>query len=305
MDWDDLRVMLACAREGSASRAAGVLGVTVSTVTRRLSHLEEACGAPLFARTPDGVRLTEAGAALLPHAEAAERAVLAATAAVEAVGTEPAGEVTVTLPFEVLCLVVLPQLPAFQAQFPDVRITWISGPEILDLPRREADIAVRTWRPVDDIDALLTRRVRTVPVAAYGSAEYLATVDDPTDPAAHRWIASRYPQDPLSSWVRGIGGPIHHHIDNPFAMRLAVACGLGASPLASIFAELVPGLVRLELACPAPDPFDVFLVTHRAVRHAPAVAAVWEFLIEAVGGTTEADDAALLDGFQRRYFRSG
>lgn len=303
MQWDDLRVLLATARQGSASRAAASLGVAISTVTRRLAQLEEACGAPLFARTPDGVQLTDAGAALLPHAEAAERAVVSGQAAVEAVGTMPRGNVSVTLPLEVLGLVVLPQLPGFEARFPQVTVTWRTAPDVLDVPRREVDIAVRSWLPSDDSDSLLMRRVRTVTLAAYGSASYLATVEAPSDPASHRWLGSRFANDPLDAWVRDAGGTFTHQFETPLAIRMAAACGLGAAMIAPLFADLTPGLQPIDLAAAPPKPLDIYLVTHRAVRHVPAVAAMWEFLVDAVGGTTDEEDAERLDEFQRRYFR--
>lgn len=304
MDWDDLKIVLAAAREGSASRAAQALGVTVSTVTRRIRHLEEACDARLFARTPDGIRLTDAGRALMPHAEAAERAVLAGEAAVSAVGTTPTGEVTVALPIEVLCLVVLPQMPEFEARFPDVRVTWRTGPEVLDLPRREADIAVRAWRPkTDDVDALIVRRVRGVPVATYGTPEYLATVENPADVTQHRWLGSRFEQDGLTRWVEAHGGTVTSRFESPLPTRLACACGLGAALLPVIFAEVTPGLERFDVDATLPDSLYVYLVTHRAIRHAPAVAALWEFLVQAVGGSGEDVDIGTLDEYQRRYFR--
>jgi DNA-binding transcriptional LysR family regulator len=96
--WSDLAVFLAAAREGSATRAAARLGLTVTTVTRRLSKLEEATGRPLFVRTADGLTLTSAEEALFPHAERVEQSALAGLASVQALEERPSGRVELALP---------------------------------------------------------------------------------------------------------------------------------------------------------------------------------------------------------------
>src|SRR4029079_403948 len=74
VDWGDVRFFLAAARCGSLGAAARELGVEHTTVSRRLGALEDALGAKLFARTPDGLALTPAGAEVLPLAESIEQA---------------------------------------------------------------------------------------------------------------------------------------------------------------------------------------------------------------------------------------
>ena len=78
MDWDDLRIFLAVARTESLSAAGKRLKVDPATVGRRIARLEDSVQARLFTKSPQGYALTEAGARLIPHAETAERATLAA-----------------------------------------------------------------------------------------------------------------------------------------------------------------------------------------------------------------------------------
>ncbi|HHO51909.1 MAG TPA: LysR family transcriptional regulator [Deltaproteobacteria bacterium] len=302
MDWDDLKILLAAARGGSAGRAAAKLGVSVSTITRRLAQLEEACGQPLFARTPGGLQPTEAAIAMLPHAEAAERAILAAGAAAQGVGQHPEGEVRITLPDDVLCTVVLPRLSAFQEHYPDIQLSFLTSNQVFDLSRRQVDIALRTVRP-EHGDALLVRRIRQVPLGVYGTRAYLRTVSDPEDPIAHRWIVAT--QDaPETSWiVQHAPDRITLRLDSAMNRRLAAACDLGAVLLPSIFAELTPGLVALPIVLPLPAPLPLYAITHRAVRHAPAVSAVWAFLVDWVGDDPDRDDLAVLDALHRRHRR--
>ena len=72
MNWDDLKVLLALSREGSTRKAAATLGVSNTTVMRRLESLEEQVGGRLFDRTPDGFRATSLADQLLPAAREVE-----------------------------------------------------------------------------------------------------------------------------------------------------------------------------------------------------------------------------------------
>jgi hypothetical protein len=85
-DWDDLRIFLAVARAESLSGAGRLLRIDPATVGRRIARMEEALGARLFAKSPQGYALTDDGARMLDHAVRAEQAV---TAALEEVGSEP------------------------------------------------------------------------------------------------------------------------------------------------------------------------------------------------------------------------
>ena len=77
MDWDDVRVFLAVARNGSMRAAGRALGLSQPTIARRLASFEAACGGPtLFDRLPDGLRVNAAGEQLIPVAESAEDAML-------------------------------------------------------------------------------------------------------------------------------------------------------------------------------------------------------------------------------------
>src|SRR6266404_2279872 len=77
MDWDDVRVFLAVAREGSMRAAGRALGLSQPTIARRLAAFEATFGGPtLFDRLPEGLRLTAVGEQLVPAAESVEDAVL-------------------------------------------------------------------------------------------------------------------------------------------------------------------------------------------------------------------------------------
>lgn len=291
MDWSDLRVFLAAVRAGSATRAAVELGMGVSTVTRRLGALEQAIGQPLVVRTPTGIALTPAGEALLPHAVRVESAVHAGRAAVGSLQEPVRGEVVVALPSDMLLLVLLPRLRPFLEAHPHITLAFDQHNRVADLRRREADIAVRTFVP-EDGEELIATRLRQVEFVVFSRREDLDRMDDPSDPRQHRWVG----------WVEGLSGapPVDLlaqgryavRCSSPVTVRHAIAAGLGSGVLPRIFGRLMPNVVE------APVPFDgrmpLYMITHRAIRGRPRVAAVWDELERLLRAGDPADEEATL-----------
>ena len=98
MDWDDLKVFLALSRKGSARGAAQDLGVSNSTITRRLDDMEHKLQAHLFDRTPYGYRMPAAGEQVLPTAEHVEELVMAVERRITGGDSELHGTIRLTLP---------------------------------------------------------------------------------------------------------------------------------------------------------------------------------------------------------------
>ena len=146
MDWDDLRVFLAVAREESLSRAGRRLGMDASTVGRRIARLETALGRALFAKTPQGYAATPEGAALILHAEAAETAALAANEALAGKGGLT-GQLRIGAP-DGCANYLLPQIAVrLMADHPGLDIQIVALPRVFNLSRREADMAIAVSRP--------------------------------------------------------------------------------------------------------------------------------------------------------------
>ncbi|NBO21297.1 MAG: LysR family transcriptional regulator, partial [Rhodobacteraceae bacterium] len=146
MDWDDLRVFLAVARSDSLSGAGVRLKLDPATVGRRIARLELAMGARLFAKSPQGYALTEEGARLLPHAEAAETAMEGAHEALS--GPEGlSGQIRIGAP-DGCANYLLPQvLTAICQANPGLEVQIVALPRVFNLTRREADMAVAVSRP--------------------------------------------------------------------------------------------------------------------------------------------------------------
>ncbi len=146
MDWDDLRVFLAVARAESLSAAGKGLRIDPATVGRRIARLEEVTDARLFAKSPQGYALTEAGTRLLPHAEAAERASLAAAESLSGPGGLT-GQIRLGAP-DGCANYLLPQVLARICDAnPGLEVQIVALPRVFNLSKREADMAIAVSRP--------------------------------------------------------------------------------------------------------------------------------------------------------------
>ena len=149
MDWDDLRVFLAVARSESLSGAGKRLALDPATVGRRIARLEERAGMLLFARSPQGYALTEEGARLIPHAEAAEAAAAGAAEALsQAEGAGGlAGQIRLGAPDGCANYLLPPVVAAICRANPGLEVQIVALPRVFNLSRREADMAIGVSRP--------------------------------------------------------------------------------------------------------------------------------------------------------------
>ncbi|SMY07925.1 LysR family transcriptional regulator [Flavimaricola marinus] len=145
-NWDDLRVFLAVARAESLTAAAPVLRLDPGTVSRRIARLEETLGAALFAKSPQGYALTDRGARLRDHAIAAEAALregLEEGAATEGL----TGQIRIGAP-DGCANFLLPQVCAMiRKQNPGLEVQVLALPRVVNLSKREADLAVTVSPP--------------------------------------------------------------------------------------------------------------------------------------------------------------
>ena len=145
--WDDLRIYLAVARTESLSAAGKILRVDPATVGRRIARLEEMLGSPLFAKSPQGYALTDAGQRLLAHAERAEQAMGAAVAELQGQTGTLAGQIRIGAP-DGCANFLLPQVcAAIMADNPDLDLQIVALPRVFNLSKREADMAIGVSPP--------------------------------------------------------------------------------------------------------------------------------------------------------------
>ncbi|WP_420023792.1 LysR family transcriptional regulator [Cereibacter azotoformans] len=188
MDWDDLRIFLAVARVESLSGAGRGLRLDPATVGRRVARLEEALGAPLFAKSPQGYALTEAGQRLLAHAERAEQAVTEAAEDLQgAAGLS--GQIRIGAP-DGCANYLLPQvLAAICDGNPGLEVQIVALPRVFNLSKREADMAIGVSRP--EAGRLRVQKLADYHLHLAASRDYLARhppIATLEDLVAHRMV---------------------------------------------------------------------------------------------------------------------
>ena len=166
MNWDDLRIFLAVAREGSLSAAARALKVTQPTIGRRLKGLEDALRTRLFDRLPEGFVPTEAGVELRPLAEAMERDALAVDRQRAAFTQEARGVVRISV-WETFAQFLTDHLTELRMQLPEIEIELSVTHILADLMRREADLLIRECLPKNP--GLVARKLGNYAHAIYGA----------------------------------------------------------------------------------------------------------------------------------------
>ncbi len=292
--WEDVRVFLSAYRERTLAQAASRLDIDASTVSRRLSALEDLFEARLFDRTRDGLVPTQAAEALLGGAEemeAGHQRLLREAASLESTAE---GVVRLSVPPGFADAFVGPALFRLKQRHPKIRIALDASVRVVDLTRREADLALRTIRP--EGGDLVLQRVHHdtwLAVAAPGVAADLGRVRSWDDAQWIFWgedLASLHVQRWLTKHVKR--PPVLE--TSHFSTQLAAAeAGLGVmlAPNAYLTVRsLVPVRFSSALEASAKEwpGDDLWLVGHRALRGVPRVDAVWNFLLEELAAAAKA-----------------
>ena len=281
-DWSDFRYLLEVARTGTLTAAALRLGVDHTTVARRLARLEAQLGSTLFDRRRDGYAMTEAGQALLSHAEAIESAVLAAGETVGGSGGGASGAVRIGLPEVFGTRVVTPRLPALLERHPELSIELLLYHRFPNLASREADLVITLDPPTSG--RYVVSRLADFRYLLYASPAYLARhppIRCARDLAGHVFVD--YVQDQLMSDELRY---LDQLVDAPrrvfsctgmLAQAQAAEAGLGLAMLApyavpadSPLVQVLPGEIVADSVLWLAAPADLFRL--RRVR------VLWDFL---------------------------
>ena len=292
LDWTDVRAFALVARHGSLSKAAATGEASQPTLGRRIAALEATLGVTLFERRPTGLAPTPTGTALLEHARAMEAAAhrleLAAAGRSEAV----AGTVRVTASEIVATYALPPILAALRLAEPEIDIELVASNASGSLSRREADIAVRMYRPTQP--EVIARRVRDVPVAAYATPGYLARRGDALglDEVAGHELVGHDTDDQL---VRGFAREGLEMTRESFSLRCDdhVACwrmvlaGWGIGFASREIGDRDPRVIAM-FGGRTVDVLPMWLTAHAEVRTSARIRRVYDWLGEALAGPVDA-----------------
>lgn len=287
-DWDDLRLFLAVARAGSLSGAARVLGVTHSTVFRRIGAFEQRMGVRLFDRLPGGYALTAAGEEMRDSVLRIEEEVAALALKVTGQDQRPSGVIRITAT-DLLAVGVLPRhIAAFRAEWPGIDIEVVVADTVLDLTRREADVALRLGNPGQE--TLIGRRVGRLAFAVYAAPGLNAR--GLSEPNHGDWIGYGAAHGPLSRSLARWWPQMRqvYRTNSIIAAHAAAQAGVGLAALPCVVADCDPALVR---AASLPEDFmlDLWVLTHEDLRHTARIRVFVDFMAAAL-----AADSDLLEG---------
>ena len=288
MDWDKLRIFHAVADAGSLTHAGESLHLSQSAVSRQIRALEESLSTTLFRRHARGLILTEQGELLFDATRSMTKRLEATAARIRDSEDEVFGELRVTSTIGFGTLWLAPRLHRLFARYPNLKIDLMLEERILDLPMREADVAIRMKEP-SQAD-LIRRRLMDVRIRFFASRPYVEANGLPTTPeelAAHRLIV----QSPTSHQVRAGAAFVQPFlaanprsvltVNNYFGILQGVIhdLGVGALPdyLAADFPELVPVLPEERSA-----PIPVYLAYVEELRHSKRVCAFRDFMLEEI-----------------------
>jgi DNA-binding transcriptional LysR family regulator len=287
--WDDVRIFLAVHRARSHAGAARALRVAATTIGRRLAALEEAVGARLFTRRPDGLAPSAAARRLLPHAERIEAEVLEAERALSGADARPEGTVRLTTGDGFATLVIAPALPAFLAAHPGLTVEVHPDVRALDLTRGEADVAVRLFRPRER--SLVARRLGVERYALFAAPAYLArrgTPRHPRDLGRHDLILYDHDLDRMrtQAWVleTAAGARVAVRASTTTMMHAACAAGAGIALLTMSAVRNDPAFAAVLPSLRAPTN-DIWAVTHPDLRATARVVAVLRWLEQLVSAS--------------------
>lgn len=272
MDWSDVRIFLAVCREGSTLAASRVLSISQPTVARRIDALEHALGLTLFDRDTRGFHPTADAERLRSTAVAMETAAkeLAETAA--AARTSRSSRIRITAPRRNFSPTFSAILSEFSALHPEVRFELISGYEVLDLVKGEADIAIRIARTITDPRLICTRLtdVKSTLFASRGYAERRGLPASEKDFEGHSFVIyDPVPKaTPLGTWLLDRIRPeqiVARCVDTE-SVAASIEAGLGIGPCTIAFAMDYPSLVRCFDPPEGTDVSSWLLVSPEAYR---------------------------------------
>jgi DNA-binding transcriptional LysR family regulator len=279
--WDHYRAFLAAWRSGSFSGAARTLGLAQPTVGRQLDALEEALGLALFTRSPAGLVLTEAGAALIPDALSMEAAAEALVRAASARPDTVEGVVRIAASEVVGGLVLPPILASLRAQHPGLVFELALSNRNEDLLRRDADLAVRMARPVQT--GLFARKLGEVELGLFAHASYAKRHGLPATPAEllHHPIIGFDRDDTAARSVAGAQTfnreLFAYRCDNDLAQIAALKAGFGLGGCQAPLAARDPQLIRV-LGAHFSFHLEMWLVAHEDLKTHRRVRAVLDHL---------------------------
>jgi DNA-binding transcriptional LysR family regulator len=279
MEWSDLRIFLAVAREGTLGAAARKLGQSQPTMGRRLRALEQAIGQTLFQRTGDGFVLTDEGAAVLPHAERIEEEAIAFQRQLAGQDQQLDGMLRISSSDWFGAHILTPVFAEFAKVQPRVVVELLTDARFYSLPRREADMVFRI-RPFDEPE-VISRRLMHIDYGVYlksgidhpragdGTGTPLITMD------------TAFGGMPDAVWLKRILPNAHvvSRSNNRDVQGRLCALGVGVAVLPRPLGDALAGVERVDLG-ERPPGRDTWVGYHRDLKRLARLRALLDLMIK-------------------------
>mgnify|MGYP003362899551 CR=1 FL=1 len=284
MDWDKLRIFHAVADAGSLTHAGDVLHLSQSAVSRQIRALEDSLGTTLFHRHARGLILTEQGELLFEATSSMVRKLDTTAARIRDSEESVFGELKVTTTTGFGTMWLVPRLAKLYERYPDLKIDLMLEERVLDLPMREADVAIRMKEP-SQAD-LIRKRLMTVQMQLYASQDYLrrhGTPEDIADIADHRLICQNPSAPQVAAGALMVQQLMSNNphsllsVNNYFGVLQGVVHDLGIGALPDYLTEDFPHLVRVLPEIESGE-VPVFLAYPEELRHSKRITAFRDFV---------------------------
>ena len=289
IDWDKLRIFHAVADAGSLTHAGDALHLSQSAVSRQIRALEDSLATTLFHRHARGLILTEQGELLFEATRSMAAKLDTAAARIRDSEEHVFGELKVTTATGFGTLWLVPRLPRLYARYPDLKIDLMLEERVLDLPMREADVAIRMKEPAQS--DLIRRRLLNIRMRLYATPDYLAEAGVPAslaDLAEHRVIC----QNPTTPQVNA-GAALSQQllaqnprstlaVNNYFGVLQAVLANVGVGVLPDYLTNDFPDRLIRVLPDVESGEVPVFLAFPEELRTSRRVAAFRDFVLEEI-----------------------
>ncbi len=283
-DWSLIQSFLAVAETGSLSAAARQLDRSQPTLGRQIHALEDELGVSLFDRHARGLKLSEVGTQLLPMAQQMHKAMTSFSLAAAGQSQQLEGSVRITASVFASHHLLPPILAQIRQQEPAIQLELVATDAIENLLYREADIAVRMYRP-EQMD-IISRYLGDVQLCLCAARSYLDRAGHPQRPEDlfdHELVgfdANEY----IITRMRDRGWPVSKDsfgtrcdLQSAYWQLVRAGCGIGFSQVQ--VAEADPDVEVLDLNIEI-APLPVWLAAPQAMRQTPRIRRVWDLLAE-------------------------
>jgi len=284
LPWEWIQSFVVVAQQGSLSKAAGILTISQPTLSRHMAALEQQLGITLFDRSTQGLKLTRDGTKLMQSSEAMQQAADSFARIASGATVSLSGDIRISAN-EVIGLYYLPAVIArFNQLYPQVKVEIVIENQVTSLNKRDADIALRMFRPTQP--DLIAKRLPDIELQITASKHYINQHGEPrnlSELCTYPIIGFDRDQQ-MEKAVKAMGLnlsdlnivsktdflPLHVEL-----IRAGAGIGVTHQPLIDQFADLQP--ILLDVTIPA---LEFWLVCHADVQHNRKIRTMMDFLAD-------------------------